>query len=58
MCKSKKNNTSFRKQKFKKRKIFMRKKKKLPSASEIELNRMQAASSDNDYDFIFDASEL
>lgn len=55
MCKSKMKKT-FRKPIFKRRKPP--KQKKLPSASEIELNRVNAISSDNDYDSIFDASEF
>lgn len=55
MCKSKMKKT-FRKPIFKRRKPP--KQKKLPSASEIELNKVNAISSDNDYDSIFDASEF
>lgn len=52
-------NKSFRKRIFKRRKIYKSpKQKKLPSASEIELNRMNAISSDSDYYSIFDASEF
>lgn len=55
MCKSKMKKT-FRKPIFKRRKPP--KQKKLPSASEMELNKVNAISSDNDYDSIFDASEF
>ena len=55
----KKNVSSIRKKIFKRKKINRRNVRKLPSASEIELNRMQfATSSENDYDSIFDASEF
>lgn len=55
----KKNASSIRKRIFKRKKIN-RRKLKLPSASEIELNRKQSTSleSENDYDSIFDASEV
>ena len=59
-CKlQKKNVSSIRKKIFKRKKINRRNVRKLPSASEIELNRMQfAISSENDYDSIVDASEV
>ena len=47
------------KKKICRKKINRRNLRKLPSASEIELNRIQfTMSSDNDYDSIFDASDV
>ena len=57
----KKNVSTIRKKIFKRKKINRHKPKKLPSTSEIELNRIQSLisyESDNDYDSIFDASEF
>lgn len=59
--KKKKNVSSIRKKIFKREKITRHKPKKLPSTSEIELRRIQSlisSESDNDYDSIFDASEV
>ena len=59
--KKKKNVSTIRKKIFKRKKINRHKPKKLPSTSELELNRIQSLlsyESDNDYDFIFDASEF